>query len=73
MLGSNDNFEQIQGSITYNGHTMNEFVPQRTTSYISQHDVHLGEMTVRETLAFSARCQGAGTRYGIYSTIHKLN
>ncbi|KAG5227877.1 pleiotropic drug resistance protein [Salix suchowensis] len=40
---------------------MNEFVPQRTASYISQHDLHIGEMTVRETLAFSARCQGLET------------
>lgn len=43
---------------------MHEFVPQRTAAYISQHDLHIGEMTVRETLAFSARCQGVGTRYG---------
>ncbi|KAK9229253.1 hypothetical protein WN944_022212 [Citrus x changshan-huyou] len=35
----------------------------RTAAYISQHDNHIGEMTVRETLAFSARCQGVGTRY----------
>ncbi|CAL9063878.1 ABC transporter G family member 36-like isoform X2 [Musa acuminata AAA Group] len=51
------------GKTTYNGHEMNEFVPQRTAAYISQHDLHIGEMTVRETLAFSARCQGVGTRY----------
>ena len=44
---------------------MDEFVPQRTAAYISQHDVHIGEMTVRETLAFSASCQGVGSRYGI--------
>ena len=50
--------------MTYNGHGMNEFVPQRTATYISQHDTHIGEMTVRETLAFSARCQGVGDRYG---------
>lgn len=50
--------------MTYNGHEMNEFVPQRTAAYISQLDVHIGEMTVRETLAFSARCQGVGSRYG---------
>jgi hypothetical protein len=43
---------------------MNEFVPQRTAAYISQYDLHIGEMTVRETLAFSARCQGVGSRYG---------
>jgi hypothetical protein len=43
---------------------LNEFVPQKTSAYISQHDLHVGEMTVRETLDFSARCQGVGTRYG---------
>ncbi|KAE8056426.1 hypothetical protein FH972_013201 [Carpinus fangiana] len=51
------------GRVTYNGHGMSEFVPQRTSAYISQHDRHIGEMTVRETLAFSARCQGVGPRY----------
>ncbi|XP_058723128.1 uncharacterized protein LOC131594945 isoform X2 [Vicia villosa] len=30
---------------------------------ISQNDVHVGEMTVKETLDFSARCQGVGTIY----------
>lgn len=50
--------------MTYNGHGMDEFVPQRTSAYIGQHDLHIGEMTVRETLTFSARCQGVGTRYG---------
>lgn len=55
---------QLSGRVTYNGHGMNEFIPQKTSAYISQHDSHIGEMTVRETLAFSARCQGVGTRYG---------
>ena len=50
--------------MSYNGHEMNEFVPQRTAAYVSQNDLHVGEMTVRETLAFSARCQGVGARYG---------
>jgi len=50
--------------VSYNGHGFDEFVPQRTAAYISQNDVHIAEMTVRETLAFSARCQGVGTRYG---------
>lgn len=48
----------------YNGHTFSEFVPQRTSAYISQEDRQIGEMTVRETLDFSGRCQGVGTRYG---------
>ena len=43
---------------------MDEFVPQRSSANISQYDLHIGEMTVRETLAFSARCQGVGTGYG---------
>lgn len=55
---------QVAGRVSYNGHEMDEFVPQRTAAYISQNDVHIGEMTVRETLAFSARCQGVGSRYG---------
>lgn len=43
---------------------MHEFVPQRTSAYISQYDIHLPQLTVRETLAFSAKCQGVGTGYG---------
>ncbi|XP_050366567.1 pleiotropic drug resistance protein 1-like [Argentina anserina] len=49
------------GKVTYNGHGIAEFVPQRTSAYISQNDLHIGEMTVKETLAFSARCQGVGS------------
>ncbi|XP_059646739.1 pleiotropic drug resistance protein 2-like [Cornus florida] len=51
------------GKITYCGHEMKEFIPQRTCAYISQHDLHYGEMTVRETFDFSGRCLGVGTRY----------
>lgn len=50
--------------MTYNGHGMNEFVPQRAAAYIGQNDVHIGEMTVRETFAYAARFQGVGSRYG---------
>ncbi|XP_047054325.1 ABC transporter G family member 35-like [Lolium rigidum] len=48
---------QVSGKVTYNGHEMGDFVPERTAAYVSQHDLHIGEMTVRETLVFSARCQ----------------
>ncbi|KAL3696050.1 hypothetical protein R1sor_010126 [Riccia sorocarpa] len=51
---------QQLGSITYNGHDLSEFIPQRTSAYVSQNDNHMGEMTVRETLDFAARCMGAG-------------
>jgi hypothetical protein len=57
--------KQVEGEISYNGYKLNEFVPRKTSAYISQNDVHLGVMTVKETLDFSARCQGVGTRYGI--------
>ncbi|KAI5057342.1 hypothetical protein GOP47_0027357 [Adiantum capillus-veneris] len=54
---------RMLGSVTYNGHEMTEFVPQRTSAYISQHDIQFAEMTVRETLDFSGCCQGVGTRF----------
>ncbi|KAA8523067.1 hypothetical protein F0562_009490 [Nyssa sinensis] len=54
---------QMSGKITYNGHSLEEFVPQRTSAYVSQQDCHVAEMTVRETLDFSARCQGVGYKY----------
>ena len=40
-------------------------MPQKTSAYISQYDLHIPQMTVRETLDFSARCQGIGSRLGI--------
>ena len=55
---------QVTGEISYNGYKVNEFVPQKTSAYISQYDLHISEMTVRETLDFSARCQGIGDRAG---------
>ncbi|XAR69345.1 Xenobiotic-transporting ATPase [Bertholletia excelsa] len=63
LAGKLDSDLKVSGRVTYNGHGMNEFIPQRTSAYISQHDLHIGEMTVRETLAFSAWCQGVGARY----------
>ncbi|OAY52727.1 pleiotropic drug resistance protein 1 [Manihot esculenta] len=60
LAGKLDPNLKFSGSVTYNGHGLNEFIAQRTAAYISQHDLHIGEMTVRETLGFSARCQGVG-------------
>ncbi|XP_024019277.1 pleiotropic drug resistance protein 2 [Morus notabilis] len=56
---------RVSGQVTYCGHEFDEFIPQRTSAYISQHDLHSGEMTVRETLDFSGRCLGVGTRYDL--------
>ncbi|CAI0407524.1 unnamed protein product [Linum tenue] len=63
LAGKLDHDLKSSGKITYCGHEFNEFVPQRTCAYISQHDLHHGEMTVRETFDFSGRCLGVGTRY----------
>ncbi|KAG0461194.1 hypothetical protein HPP92_021491 [Vanilla planifolia] len=71
LAGKLDSTLKVSGDVTYNGHQMNEFVPQRTSAYISQHDIHIGEMTVRETLAFSARCQGVGTRYDMLAELSR--
>ncbi|XP_057969760.1 pleiotropic drug resistance protein 1-like [Malania oleifera] len=71
LAGKLDPSLQFSGRVTYNGHGMNEFVPQRTAAYISQHDLHLGEMTVKETLAFSARCQGVGSRYEMLAELSR--
>ncbi|XP_008804056.1 ABC transporter G family member 31 [Phoenix dactylifera] len=54
---------KMSGNITYNGHNLDEFVPQRTSAYVSQQDWHVSEMTVRETLEFAGHCQGVGIKY----------
>jgi ABC-type multidrug transport system ATPase subunit len=71
LAGKLDPDLKVKGKITYNGHTLDEFVPQKTAVYISQNDHHVGEMTVRETLDFSARCQGVGTRYGEFKLFQR--
>lgn len=50
--------------VTYNGRTFSEFLPQTASVYIDQEDQHLAELTVRETMDFSALCQGAGHKKG---------
>ncbi|KAK8670155.1 hypothetical protein V6N13_104915 [Hibiscus sabdariffa] len=71
LAGKLDTALKCSGTVTYNGYEMDEFVPQRTAAYISQHDLHIGEMTVRETLAFSARCQGVGDRYDMLAELSR--
>jgi ABC-type multidrug transport system ATPase subunit len=55
---------QVTGEIEYNGVKLQDFVPEKTAAYIGQYDLHVPEMTVRETLDFSARFQGVGSRAG---------
>ncbi|KAM6568607.1 hypothetical protein CsatB_016592 [Cannabis sativa] len=71
LAGKLDQNLRVSGKVTYCGHEFNEFVPQRTCAYISQHDLHFGEMTVRETLDFSGRFLGVGSRYEILEQLSK--
>ncbi|KAJ0514371.1 putative ABC transporter, AAA+ ATPase domain, ABC-2 type transporter, ABC-transporter [Helianthus annuus] len=71
LAGKLDKELKSSGKVTYNGHELHEFVPERTSAYISQYDTHIGEMTVRETLAFSARCQGVGSRYEMLAELSR--
>ncbi|KAG2590002.1 hypothetical protein PVAP13_5NG314600 [Panicum virgatum] len=71
LAGRLDKDLKVSGKVTYNGHEMTEFVPERTAAYISQHDLHIGEMTVRETLAFAARCQGVGSRFDMLTELSR--
>ncbi|CAM8903086.1 unnamed protein product [Rhodiola kirilowii] len=65
LAGKLNQSVKVTGDITYNGHKLEEFVPHKTSAYISQYDLHSPEMTVRETIDFSARCQGVGSRQEI--------
>ncbi|MBA0761218.1 hypothetical protein Gotri_023896 [Gossypium trilobum] len=69
LAGKLDQSLRVKGEVTYNGYRLNEFVPKKTSAYISQNDVHVGEMTVKETFDFSTRCQGVGTRYDLLSEL----
>ncbi|KAF2589370.1 hypothetical protein F2Q70_00040098 [Brassica cretica] len=69
LAGKLDKSLDISGDVTYNGYRLNEFVPMKTSAYISQNDLHVGIMTVKETLDFSARCQGIGTRYDLLNEL----
>ncbi|CAI9101373.1 OLC1v1038679C1 [Oldenlandia corymbosa var. corymbosa] len=69
LSGNLDKSLQVSGEISYNRFKLNEFVPQKTSAYISQYDMHVPEMTVRETLDFSSRCQGVGSRAAIMNEV----
>ncbi|KAG0526217.1 hypothetical protein BDA96_06G126400 [Sorghum bicolor] len=63
LAGKLDPQLKKSGEVTYNGTPLTEFCVQRTSAYISQTDNHIGELTVRETLDFSAQCQGASENW----------
>uniref|UniRef100_A0A0E0NFV7 ABC transporter domain-containing protein n=1 Tax=Oryza rufipogon TaxID=4529 RepID=A0A0E0NFV7_ORYRU len=69
LAGKLDKNLKVTGEVEYNGTNLNTFVPEKTSAYISQYDLHVPEMTVRETLDFSARFQGVGTRAEIMKEV----
>ncbi|XVE73517.1 hypothetical protein DITRI_Ditri11bG0124600 [Diplodiscus trichospermus] len=71
LAGRHDPSLKVSGEISYNGYKLNEFVPQKTSAYVSQYDLHISEMTVRETLDFSARCQGVGSTADILKELSR--
>lgn len=50
----------VKGRVTFNGYGFDECVVGRTSAYVDQVDNHIAELSVRETLDFAARVQGAG-------------
>ncbi|KAL4440309.1 hypothetical protein ABPG75_003310 [Micractinium tetrahymenae] len=58
MLKKEKTLKVSAAELSYNGEPLEAFVPERTAAYISQLDQHYGELTVRQTLEFAARCQG---------------
>ncbi|KAK7291743.1 hypothetical protein RIF29_07126 [Crotalaria pallida] len=69
LAGKLEQSLKVSGEISYNGYKLDEFVPQKSSAYISQYDLHVPEMTVRETIDFSAQCQGVGSRADIVAEI----
>lgn len=59
---------QVRGRVTYNGRALGEFQARRTAALVEQRDMHVAQLTVRETLDFAARCQGTGNRAGAQCT-----
>ncbi|XP_015572858.1 ABC transporter G family member 29 [Ricinus communis] len=62
LAGKLDSTLRVQGQVSYNGYRLDEFEPRKTSAYVSQNDLHLGDLTVKETFDYSVRFQGIGHR-----------
>ncbi|GAX74480.1 hypothetical protein CEUSTIGMA_g1929.t1 [Chlamydomonas eustigma] len=62
---------RMSGKITYNGETFDKFQVRRTAAYVDEIDLHMAELTVRETFDHSARCFGAGDAPGYVEEIRR--
>ncbi|KAK8914331.1 Pleiotropic drug resistance protein 3 [Platanthera zijinensis] len=72
LAGKGSQLLEVTGEVTYNDMKLEEFKPIKTAAYISQHDQHVPEMTVKETLDFSVRCQGVGCRTDMMVEVERL-
>ncbi|CAL9225463.1 unnamed protein product [Arabidopsis halleri] len=71
LSGRLDPSLKTRGEVSYNGHLFSEFVPEKTSSYVSQNDLHIPELSVRETLDFSGCFQGTGSRLEMMKEISR--
>ena len=55
---------QVQGKVFYNGKSISS-TPHYLCSYVSQHDLHHAEMTVREIINFSSNLLGSNNEFGM--------
>ncbi|KAJ0079936.1 hypothetical protein Patl1_24536 [Pistacia atlantica] len=61
---------KVTGKVSSNVYRLDEFVPQKTSAYINQEDLHIAEMT-EGTLDFSAQCLGVGNRGDMMMEVSK--
>ncbi|CAI5468189.1 unnamed protein product [Closterium sp. Yama58-4] len=71
LAGKAERELSVQGEVTYNGRRGSQFVLPRSVAFVPQTDTHIGEMTVRETLEFSARLQGPGHRADLFRQVEE--
>ena len=55
---------QLKGKVFYNGKSRPS-TPHYLCSYVSQHDLHHAEMTVREIINFSSNLLGSNNEFGM--------
>ncbi|KAG2433733.1 hypothetical protein HXX76_008097 [Chlamydomonas incerta] len=63
---------RVRGGLLFNGLVPErDFEVGRSSSYVSQADTHIGEMTVEETLMFAAECLGPGLNEELHSLLRE--
>ncbi|XP_063937253.1 pleiotropic drug resistance protein 3 [Daucus carota subsp. sativus] len=71
LAGKLDKSLKVSGEVSYNECKLDDLNSQKISAYISQYDLHTPEMTVRETIDFSARCQGVESRKEMMAEISR--